>query len=212
MKSRIDTTLELLHTASEAALATFSVKLPGYPFASQVAFALDEHHHPILLVSGLAEHSKNLAANPRASLLISRTLADGEIARVTLTGEIHSFQPEASLIDRYLRYQPAAERFLQLGDFGFRRFEIHRIYIVGGFGQAGWLEEKHFTSLSIVSPDAEQLLINAAQHTLPAAVHLLGVDAYGVDILMKTQRLRIALPAGPVTSETLHAALQSMPY
>jgi len=203
MKSRLDTALDLLHTTSEAALATISVTMAGYPFASQVPFALDAKHYPVLLISSLAEHCKNLTVNPQASLLVSQTLADGEIARVTLIGEVHAFQPEAGFVARYLRYQPAAERFLQLGDFGFRCFEPRRIYVVGGFAQAGWLEGDRFAKLPQVSRATEQLIIDTAQATLPDNVQLLGIDAFGADVRAGGHRLRIAFPAGPVTQEAL---------
>lgn len=207
MKSRLDTAIELLHSASEAALATASVSLPGYPFATLVPFALDAQHRPLLLLSGLAEHSRNLAADPRASLLVAKPLGESEIARVTLLGSIQPVTPESALVERYLRYQPAAERFLQLGDFAFRRFELQRLYIVGGFAQAGWLEQPRLLNLPAIEPEEESTLIASLQASLPAELRLLGIDAWGCDLMSRTGRIRISFSAGPVSLATLPAEL-----
>ena len=209
MKSRLETALDLLHTASEAALATFSAKLAGYPYASQIPFVLDERHNPVLLVSGLAEHSRNLTANPRASLLVSRTLDDGEIARVTLTGVVEAFDPAQAFVVRYLRYHPAAQRFLPLGDFGFRRFAIHHVYVVGGFAQANWLEGTRFAGIPALAPETEQDLIERAQSMMPEGMRLLGIDALGIDLLVAGKRQRIALPERSVNDDAVRKALET---
>jgi hypothetical protein len=52
------TFIELLHTIPRAALATHSTSLPGYPFASAVAFAPSEGHRPVLLMSRLADAAR----------------------------------------------------------------------------------------------------------------------------------------------------------
>ena len=51
-------------------LATQSLRLKGYPFASLAPYILDAQGNPVFLISALAIHTKNLQADPRASLLI----------------------------------------------------------------------------------------------------------------------------------------------
>jgi putative heme iron utilization protein len=138
MRSRLEILIDLLHGAGDAALATQSLSMPGFPFASAVPFATDERHRPLLLISRLAEHTQNLNADARASLLLSRPLGDGEMARVTLLGQVAPAEASQELVARYLRYHPEAERFLRLGDFAFHRLEPVRIRVIGGFAQAGW--------------------------------------------------------------------------
>ena len=210
MKSRLDTTLDLLHAASDAALATFSVKLAGYPFASQVPFAPDAQHRPVVLISALAEHSRNLTANPRASLLVSTTLAEGEIARVTLTGELHPVEPEPALMARYLRYHPAAERFLQSGDFGFRYFIASQIYVVGGFGQAGWLEADRLSRVPSIDYALERTLIESATATLRPDIRLLGIDACGIDVMKDKHRLRLGFAETFADEASLRSATAAL--
>ena len=207
MLSRLETVVDLLHAAAEAALATHSVAVPGYPFATAVPFVTDAQHRPVLLISRLAEHTQNLAADPRASIMVSRQLGGGEMARVTLVGEVVPIAADPLLTARYLRFHPAAELFLQLGDFGFHRFEPQRIRIVGGFGQAGWLDAQRLLEAAHIGLDEEQRLIDIAASRLPPTVALLGVDCYGADLLVGDSRQRRSFDAGPVPAAELGTAL-----
>ena len=203
MLSRLELLIDLLHSASEAALATLSAQLPGYPFTSAVPFVTDEQHRPILLLSALAEHSKNLAADPKASLMIVKSLGEGEMARVSLVGEIHRIEPESRLTQRYLRYHPPAERFLQLGDFCFHRFESLRILTVGGFAQARWLEGERIHESSPLPLAEEADLIEQVTVLPESGAKILGVDRYGVDLLSVGARQRLRFQTGPVTTDAL---------
>ncbi len=61
----------LLRRAIYSTLATQSVKFSGYPYATVVPNVLDARHQPILLISLLAEHTKNVLADRRISLSIT---------------------------------------------------------------------------------------------------------------------------------------------
>jgi heme iron utilization protein len=207
MTSRIKTLIDLLHAPGDVALATHSATMPGYPFATSVAFATDEHHRPLFLISRLAEHTQNIAADPRASLLVARSLGEGEIARTSLVGSVVPIEPSPQLVSRYLRFHPEAERFLQLGDFRFHRFEPVRIRVVGGFAQAGWLDGKQMLDAPFIPPDREASLLAEAESSLPGNHALLGIDAYGVDYITDGMRKRSAFKAGPVLADAAAAAL-----
>jgi putative heme iron utilization protein len=201
MLSRLELLIDLLHSGPDAALATHSTTLEGFPFASAVPFVTDEHHRPIFLISGLAEHSRNLAANPRASLMIAKAMGEGEFARVSLMGVADPIDADPLLVTRYLRYHPHAERFLQLGDFRFHRFEPARVLTVGGFAKASWLEGSRLIEAPVISlTDEEDLL---AQHEQAASkdCQLRGIDAFGADATLDGKSLRIRFGAGPVTKE-----------
>jgi hypothetical protein len=205
MKSRLATLLELLHTCPDGALATHSVAVAGYPFATALPFATDQQHRPVFLISRLAEHTLNLAADPRASLLVRIPLAEGEMARATVVGPVQPIETEPLLVERYLRYQPDAERFLQLGDFRFFRMEPVQARIIGGFAQAGWLEGERITGVSPRMTLGEEKVILAALRT-PAGVRLLGLDSLGLDVLAGSRRrldfgeLALASPAAAAQS------------
>lgn len=204
MRSRLEILVDLLHSQDTAALATQSSTLPGHPFASTVAFAPDEHHRPLLLISHLAEHTRNLAADPRASLLVSKLMDGGEIARASLVGSVVRIEPDPLLVTRYLRYQPAAERFLQLGDFAFHRFEPERVLVVGGFAQAGWLEGKALAAAPSLGCEAETALMESAR-ALPPNTELLGIDLFGMDLRENGNRRRVGFEAAPLAPDALAA-------
>lgn len=195
MLPRLHVLIDLLHGCADAALATHSVAVPGYPFASALPFAIDERHRPILLLSRLAEHSHNLVADARASLLVHGDAEEGEMPRATLVGQVRPFEPEMLLVERYQRYQPAAARFLQLGDFRFYRLEPAQARIIGGFGQAAWLEGERLTGASVLTLDQERATLDALAPSLPAGAELLGVDCFGIDLRRSGERQRIAFPA-----------------
>ena len=201
MLSRLELLVDLLHSAAEASLATLSVAVPGYPFASMVPFVTDEHHCPVFLISSLAEHTKNLLANQKASLLIARSLGDGEMARVSLVGDIKPIAPTPLLVARYLRYHPAAERFLQLGDFHFHRFVPVRVLTVGGFAKANWLDGQRLFDAPFFALESEAKEIQESEGLLPPGITLLGIDSYGADLQTATGRQRIRFGAGPVLGE-----------
>ncbi len=203
MRSRLEILVDLLHSQDTAALATQSSTLPGHPFPSTVAFAPDEHHRPLLLISQLAEHTRNLAADPKAGFLISKTLADGEIARASLLGRVVRVEPDALLVARYLRYQPAAERFLKLGDFSFHRFEPERVLVVGGFAQAGWLEGKALLAAPSLG-GAEEAALLAVRAPAPG-IDLLGMDLFGIDLRANGLRRRVTFDDGPREPQALAA-------
>ena len=62
--------LHLLHRCALGTLATHARDPQGFPYPTVVPFAPDASHRPVILVSGLAEHTRNLAADPRAGFLV----------------------------------------------------------------------------------------------------------------------------------------------
>lgn len=94
-------------------LATLSQRLAGYPFGSAVPFVLDHAARPVILVSRLAEHTRNIAADHRVSLHVSSAAGDVQAGtRLTLVGDAARATWDLSALRaRYLRYFPDAERF-----------------------------------------------------------------------------------------------------
>src|SRR5713101_4011328 len=123
MKIQFDSVIGLLHATSVGALATQSMQIPGYPFASILPFFLDEQHQPVFHISRLAEHTKNLITDPRASFVV--TNPDGQniltSARLTVVGDVEQVDASPELIARYLRYHPDGVQYIDFGDFSFFR-------------------------------------------------------------------------------------------
>jgi putative heme iron utilization protein len=135
----------LLHQARTGALATLSSRRPGHPFASLMPYALDGEGRPLFLISVLAEHTRNLEADPRASLLVMQPGVEGEplaAGRVTLMGEARRLHGEEAATARalYLARRPGAGGWADFGDFGFWRLDVRDVYFVGGFAAMGWVD------------------------------------------------------------------------
>src|SRR4051794_23954336 len=117
MNINFDSVIHLLHGAAAGSLATQSTQMPGYPFASVLPFVLDERQRPVFLISGLAEHTKNLAADWRACFLVH--VSDVKAERASVLGDVQRIDAPPQLRARYIRYHPDAEQYLALGDFAF---------------------------------------------------------------------------------------------
>lgn len=208
MKPTLDAIIHLLHSQAAGALATQSAQLPGYPFATALPYVPDEAHRPVFLLSKLAEHTKNLLADPHASLLVT-VAGDGDVlefARMTLVGDTACIEASDALRRRYLRYRPEAEQYLSLGDFLFVALEPVRCRYIGGFAQMGWLEAAEWKDAAILPLEEEEKLVARF-----ASDALLGIDCYGVDLLQAGKRKRLQFAAVCRTPDEIEAAMRGLP-
>ena len=126
-------------------LSTISVHRAGFPYGSVTPYALAADGAPVLLLSRLAAHTKNLAADARASLFVGdRSAAEDPQAgaRISLLGRVAPV-PETDVADartRYLAAWPRAADYLALGDFFFWWMEIEEARLIAGFGEIRWLD------------------------------------------------------------------------
>ena len=138
-----DTALEarrLLRAQASAALGTLTAE--GAPYASLVMMAADLDASPILLISGLAEHTKNILRDDRVSLLVDGTQGLDERltgARITVQGRIARTSDETCR-RRYLARHPSAAAYAGFADFAFFRVAVERAHLVAGFGRIHWVE------------------------------------------------------------------------
>ncbi len=214
MKISTEAAIHLLHEASHAVLATQSTQLAGYPYATAVPLVADGRHQPVLLISALAEHTKNLLADPRASLSVVEA-GQAHIqnaARMTLLGTFECLGTSPEVAARYLRYQPEAAQYLEL-DFMFFRLHIERARYIAGFGQMGWLDATGWNEVEVLADKDESALIELSRRQLATSVRLIGVDAYGLDYIVDGVRARLrfenALGAGELTNEIARLARTS---
>lgn len=125
----------------KAALATLAADGSG-PYASLVTVALDHDLAPLLLLSGISDHTRNLLADARLSLLFDGTEGHPNPQtgpRVTLCGMAARTDCDR-LRARFLARHPGAARYASFGDFGLWRVEPSRAHFVGGFGRAVWFD------------------------------------------------------------------------
>lgn len=134
----------LLAAESVGVLSTISVHRAGYPYGSVTPYALADDGTPLLLLSRLAAHTRNLLGDPRAGLFVGDRTAAADPqagARVSLLGQVHPMEAEAieGGRERYLARWPQAARYFALGDFTLWRFAIEEARLIAGFGEIRWL-------------------------------------------------------------------------
>jgi len=130
----------LVRAADRAALAT--LQADGGPFASLVLSACAHDASPLLLLSELAEHTRNIKANPHVSLLFDATAGLDEPLtgpRVTLLGELVRDGDPAHLA-RFCARHPGARQYAGFADFHLYRLAVTRAHLVAGFGEIRWIE------------------------------------------------------------------------
>lgn len=130
----------LMRATDRASLAT--IMADAAPYASLVLLALDLDATPLMLLSDLAEHSRNLARDSRLSLLIDGTtgLADPLTgSRASLTGRAEAVTDER-LLARFTSRHPSSEVYAGFGDFRLYRMRLERAHLVAGFGRIRWID------------------------------------------------------------------------
>lgn len=186
-RSHREAVRRLLRTRPKAVLSTLMAG-DGAPYGSLVTIAGDHDASPILLLSGLADHTRNLTADPRAALLLDDTegLPNPQTgARVTIMGRIRRLEDEAErerCRRRFLARHPAAALYAGFGDFAFHRMEVDRAHFVGGFARAVWIDEP----AGLLTPSATAQALAAAEPGICAHMnddHAEAVDLYATRLL-----------------------------
>jgi putative heme iron utilization protein len=134
----------LLEAESVGLLSTTSVHRPGYPYGSLTPFATSARGMPLLLLSALAAHTKNLLADPRACLFVGDRTAPEDPqagARMSLLGRATRIgaaeEPDAR--GRYAARHPKAAAYFQLRDFALWQLVVEEARLISGFGSMRWL-------------------------------------------------------------------------
>lgn len=127
----------LLDRSVRGVLSTFSQKHEGYPSGSMVDFACELDGSPILAVSSLAVHSKNLLGNPKCSLLVAKDPEDRTDTVVTVYGDAISVSENdiETIRTAYLRRHPDAF-WVDFGDFRFIHIKPKCVQYVSGVATA----------------------------------------------------------------------------
>ncbi|MEJ1376787.1 MAG: pyridoxamine 5'-phosphate oxidase family protein [Candidatus Sedimenticola sp. (ex Thyasira tokunagai)] len=196
-------------------LATQSLDLPGYPFGSLVPYSLDHQGRPLLLLSHLAKHTRNLEMDPRCSLTLVEP-GDGDsqqLARLSCLGRITpSVELHAKEIERHFRYFPQSRPYYEQLNFQFYQLETERYYWVGGFGAARWLDRGRLSYPKRFSVEEEAQLMRTltAEHSPPrpeaTPPQVVGIDHEGIDLLQGDllQRFPLDHPVTAIDELTRH--------
>jgi heme oxygenase (biliverdin-IX-beta and delta-forming) len=218
----------LLRRSRQGALATL---MPGSgdPYCSLVNVATHPDGSPILLISRLARHTRNILSDSRVSLMLDER-AEGdplEGARIMLAGRAGQADDAelAALSRRYLAAHPTAEAFVNFKDFSFFQIKPSGVHLVAGFGRIVDLEPAQF----LTDLTGAEALLEAEQGALEHmnadhrdamnlyATTLLGAEAAdwrctgcdpdGIDMQAAAKALRLQFPERVTNATALRKML-----
>lgn len=226
----------LVHACEQGFLSTICREPAGFPFGSVVKHSPQPDGHVFLCLSDLAEHSKNLTNDRRASLMVVESSLPGTdplaAGRVTLIGPLQRLEgpEEQAARSQYLETYPGAY-FADFADFHMYRLEVSSVRFVGGFGKMSWVKTPDYLAASPdpLRPDARRIIDHmnddhsAALITFSrifgsspdtTAARMTAVDRYGFDIIATTregdQAVRIGFGDPCSTSEQVRAKMVEM--
>jgi putative heme iron utilization protein len=208
MSDQALTARRLLNRQSVGVLSTHSMDVEGYPFGSIAPYALNYESEPTILISDIAQHTRNIKRNNRVSLTVFDQCVDDpqSNSRLTWIGDAELIDPDDRLIRvRYLRYFPSAESYFETHDFSFYRIHLRRARFIGGFGQIFWIEpeamlvknpfrEAEKGMIAHMNHDHQQALFHYCKvlgRESVEAVTMTGIDSEGFDLLADKRKLRI---------------------
>jgi heme oxygenase (biliverdin-IX-beta and delta-forming) len=219
---------KLLREGRSGALASL---LPGSgdPYCSLVNVATEASGAPLMLLSRLAIHTKNILADNRASLMLDER-KDGDPlqgARVMLMGEVAE-ERSSSARTAYLLRHPEAEQFVSFTDFSFYRLDIAKAHLVAGFGRIVDLSAADIlTDVSdaqaLLDAQAEAIAHMNADHAEASRLYAtrllggadgdwrcVGIDPEGIELQNGRTALRLPFPQRVTGPGPLRAVLKQL--
>ena len=219
---------QLLRTAYDGVLSTLSQDLDGYPFGSVMPFALSRDGVPIIQIARIAQHTRNITADPKVSLIVFDRNADDlqTHARLTLVADAAVATDNAD-IERYYARFPESRSYESTHSFDFFRLDPVRCRFIGGFGEIYWFDpdkivtgnpfthEQERAIVDHMNADHRDALLEFCELTQEAAAEepapvMAGVDGFGFDIKMGKRVLRRNFSQHCETSEQVRAEIVSM--
>ena len=217
----------LLRRSRQGALATLMID-SGDPYCSLVNLASHTDGSPILLISSLAVHAKNVLADPRVSLMLDERAPGDPLegARIMLSGRAeHVTDDHDTVRRRYLNAHPSAESYANFADFSFFVIRPSGLHLVAGFGRivdlapaqfltdlagADDLIESELRAVAHMNDDHRDALCLYATKLLgaePADWRCTGCDPEGLDLMGAGRTLRLEFPERVANPGELRAML-----
>jgi len=221
----------LLRRSRQGALATLMAG-SGSPYCSLVNVASHPDGSPILLISRLALHTKNILEDSRVSLMLDERVAGDPLegARIMLAGRAESASDDDKpvLRRRYLNAHPSAEAFAEFSDFSFFRIRPTGLHLVAGFGRIVDLAPERFLTdltdaASLLQAEQDAIDHMNADHreamnlyatrllgAEPADWRCTGCDPDGIDMQAGNATLRLDFPKRIATPAALRQTLKQL--
>jgi heme iron utilization protein len=219
---------KLLREGRSGALATLMAGV-GDPYCSLVNVATESSGAPLLLLSSLALHTKNILADKRISLMLDERKEGDPLegARVMLMGTAAATNDPAARTS-YLRRHPEAEMFANFADFSFYRMAISRAHLVAGFGRIVDLSALDIlTDISdaraLIEAEAAAIAHMNADHAEACRLYAtkllgapdgdwacVGIDPEGLELQRGRTALRLFFPLRITAPDPLRAVLKQL--
>lgn len=216
----------LLRRARTGTLGTLNAD-DGIPYASLVNLATDVRGCPVILVSTLAWHTRNLLADPRGSVMVAELPPEGDAltgARVTVMGRFSRVDAR-EVGRRYLARHPAAELYAGFGDFAFWRLEPERAHAVAGFGRIETIPANEMFpsademtaleegAVQHMNDDHESAIQRYAERLLgatPGGWKIVAIDPDGADLRRGEEALRLSFDTPVYSGGALRVLLAKL--
>jgi putative heme iron utilization protein len=218
---------KFLRSTHSGLLSTLSTRFEGYPYGSVAPFVLDHDGQPLILISTLADHTKNIIAHCKVSLLVFAGAEDLHAnARLTLLGDAEQTDKTDPLLrERYLRYFPAAAQYFEMHDFYFYRIQLQQARYIAGFGKMSWIPGSELRSprsplaameagiLEHMNTDHQDSLLQYCAHVHGVSVakaEMVGIDSDGFDVRADDVLLRFDFEQPIHDAQSARAALVAL--
>jgi putative heme iron utilization protein len=198
----------------------------GAPYASLVLIAADLDASPLLLLSDLAQHSRNVAFDPRVSLLFDGTAGYRNPLtgpRLTVIGQTRAVA-DPRLLARFTQHHPNSALYSGFADFRLYRVAVERGHLVAGFGKIQWIESRDLLFIADAAALAAaepEILRHMNEHHVDAITdyargllgragadwRMTGIDPEGADLQRDGETARLDFAAPVLTPEAARAAL-----
>lgn len=218
---------QMLRAHRYGALCTLSKKFDGHPFASIVPYLVDHDGSLLILISTLAEHTRNILHDPRVSLVThsqDKPYIQSQ-GRITVVGKAQTVPDKLQAGKRYLRYFPGAQNLFAMGDFSFHRIVPQTLRYIGGFGKIHWVAGDSYLlpPYPLIGQEGDVIAHMNADHrdTLRCycqqfhqcaalAVGMLGIDCDGFDLRVDGGILRFDFAEVVLDAQQARHALVAM--
>jgi heme iron utilization protein len=216
----------LVAGSGRATLCTVALDPAGYPFGSIVTYLADHAGRPWVLISTMAEHTRNASSDPRATVLVAEVAPPDidplALARVSLIGDLLRAEPTPQFRAQFLDRHPGARNYVDFPDFSWWRLDVRALRYVGGFGQMSWVGVDDYGAaapdriaphaagiVAHMNADHSDASVTLLRHFLGrpdiVSAHMTAVDELGCDFdtVGDNGRLPLRLPfSSPVPDQT----------
>jgi putative heme iron utilization protein len=223
----------LVAEISTGTLCTLASEPEGYPYGSLVTVAFD-NETPIFLISELAEHTRNLERDSRASLLLAERGSADPLAngRVTMLGPCTRLDGDGgSAGAAFLARHPNSRYYADFRDFAFWKLRVDSVRYIGGYGRMSWISKAEWqaaepdplgpaaaTTIAHMNAEHADALVfyckAFSKATEIASAIMTGIDRYGFEMSAKTEEgprpVRVAFTKGVSTPKEARTALITM--